>query len=134
MVFSLTHIHLQSIFDWNVKQLFLYLSAEYSTKNNVSMKKSWSYYPFCTATIFNILKFCWKELRHQCFLLAWTVFTSLYGYYFLDSLTAGLEVQKLMKLAMCLANREKCNTCLAVHLEWWTVAYSPVCAVCLTFP
>ncbi|NXC08211.1 SPCS3 peptidase, partial [Orthonyx spaldingii] len=23
-----------SIFDWNVKQLFLYLSAEYSTKNN----------------------------------------------------------------------------------------------------
>ncbi|XP_017926174.1 signal peptidase complex subunit 3 isoform X1 [Manacus vitellinus] len=25
---------LQSIFDWNVKQLFLYLSAEYSTKNN----------------------------------------------------------------------------------------------------
>nr|XP_020658873.1 signal peptidase complex subunit 3 [Pogona vitticeps] len=28
---------LHSIFDWNVKQLFLYLSAEYSTKNNVSM-------------------------------------------------------------------------------------------------
>ncbi|NXU60413.1 SPCS3 peptidase, partial [Horornis vulcanius] len=25
---------LQTIFDWNVKQLFLYLSAEYSTKNN----------------------------------------------------------------------------------------------------
>ncbi|XP_044286613.1 signal peptidase complex subunit 3 [Varanus komodoensis] len=25
---------LHSIFDWNVKQLFLYLSAEYSTKNN----------------------------------------------------------------------------------------------------
>ncbi|XP_034044577.1 signal peptidase complex subunit 3-like, partial [Thalassophryne amazonica] len=25
---------LQPIFDWNVKQLFLYLSAEYSTKNN----------------------------------------------------------------------------------------------------
>ncbi|KAJ0051084.1 hypothetical protein NL108_012295, partial [Boleophthalmus pectinirostris] len=24
------------IFDWNVKQLFLYLSAEYATKNNVS--------------------------------------------------------------------------------------------------
>ncbi|NWQ72092.1 SPCS3 peptidase, partial [Neopipo cinnamomea] len=34
MVFFLTLIHLQSIFDWNVKQLFLYLSAEYSTKNN----------------------------------------------------------------------------------------------------
>ncbi|NXF04017.1 SPCS3 peptidase, partial [Smithornis capensis] len=34
MVFFLTRIHLQSIFDWNVKQLFLYLSAEYSTKNN----------------------------------------------------------------------------------------------------
>ncbi|NXP35855.1 SPCS3 peptidase, partial [Leiothrix lutea] len=34
MVFFLTGIHLQSIFDWNVKQLFLYLSAEYSTKNN----------------------------------------------------------------------------------------------------
>ncbi|KFV64186.1 Signal peptidase complex subunit 3, partial [Dryobates pubescens] len=34
MVFFLTHLHLQSIFDWNVKQLFLYLSAEYSTKNN----------------------------------------------------------------------------------------------------
>ncbi|KFQ79617.1 Signal peptidase complex subunit 3, partial [Phaethon lepturus] len=33
-VFFLTCIHLQSIFDWNVKQLFLYLSAEYSTKNN----------------------------------------------------------------------------------------------------
>lgn len=39
MVFFLTRIHLQSIFDWNVKQLFLYLSAEYSTKNNVSIKK-----------------------------------------------------------------------------------------------
>ncbi|KAJ1066812.1 hypothetical protein K5549_019465, partial [Capra hircus] len=25
---------IQNIFDWNVKQLFLYLSAEYSTKNN----------------------------------------------------------------------------------------------------
>ncbi|KFV15579.1 Signal peptidase complex subunit 3, partial [Tauraco erythrolophus] len=25
---------LRTIFDWNVKQLFLYLSAEYSTKNN----------------------------------------------------------------------------------------------------
>jgi len=25
---------LENIFDWNVKQLFLYLSAEYSTKNN----------------------------------------------------------------------------------------------------
>ncbi|NXC48761.1 SPCS3 peptidase, partial [Penelope pileata] len=34
MAFFLTRIHLQSIFDWNVKQLFLYLSAEYSTKNN----------------------------------------------------------------------------------------------------
>ncbi|NXS79758.1 SPCS3 peptidase, partial [Erpornis zantholeuca] len=34
MVFFLTCIHLHSIFDWNVKQLFLYLSAEYSTKNN----------------------------------------------------------------------------------------------------
>lgn len=33
------YIHLQSIFDWNVKQLFLYLSAEYSTKNNVSTKE-----------------------------------------------------------------------------------------------
>uniref|UniRef100_A0A8C3FE09 Signal peptidase complex subunit 3 n=1 Tax=Chrysemys picta bellii TaxID=8478 RepID=A0A8C3FE09_CHRPI len=32
--FSLTCSHLQTIFDWNVKQLFLYLSAEYSTKNN----------------------------------------------------------------------------------------------------
>ncbi|KAL7981881.1 hypothetical protein Chor_000938 [Crotalus horridus] len=31
---SLSFSHLQSIFDWNVKQLFLYLSAEYSTKNN----------------------------------------------------------------------------------------------------
>ncbi|KAJ6668641.1 hypothetical protein lerEdw1_012123 [Lerista edwardsae] len=30
----LTSSHLHSIFDWNVKQLFLYLSAEYSTKNN----------------------------------------------------------------------------------------------------
>ncbi|KFR14220.1 Signal peptidase complex subunit 3, partial [Opisthocomus hoazin] len=34
VVFFLTCLHLQSIFDWNVKQLFLYLSAEYSTKNN----------------------------------------------------------------------------------------------------
>uniref|UniRef100_A0A8C9G5M2 Signal peptidase complex subunit 3 n=1 Tax=Pavo cristatus TaxID=9049 RepID=A0A8C9G5M2_PAVCR len=34
ITFSLMCIHLQSIFDWNVKQLFLYLSAEYSTKNN----------------------------------------------------------------------------------------------------
>lgn len=29
-------LHLQPIFDWNVKQLFLYLSAEYATKSNVS--------------------------------------------------------------------------------------------------
>ncbi|KAB0373246.1 hypothetical protein FD755_014905 [Muntiacus reevesi] len=28
------HISFKNIFDWNVKQLFLYLSAEYSTKNN----------------------------------------------------------------------------------------------------
>ncbi|KAK3554579.1 hypothetical protein QTP70_025535 [Hemibagrus guttatus] len=27
-------LHLQPIFDWNVKELFLYLSAEYSTKSN----------------------------------------------------------------------------------------------------
>ncbi|KFO30835.1 Signal peptidase complex subunit 3 [Fukomys damarensis] len=27
-------ITFENIFDWNVKQLFLYLSAEYSTKNN----------------------------------------------------------------------------------------------------
>uniref|UniRef100_A0A673BJ43 Signal peptidase complex subunit 3 n=1 Tax=Sphaeramia orbicularis TaxID=375764 RepID=A0A673BJ43_9TELE len=31
-------LHLQPIFDWNVKQLFLYLSAEYATKSNVSNK------------------------------------------------------------------------------------------------
>lgn len=34
---SLICLHLENIFDWNVKQLFLYLSAEYSTKNNVSI-------------------------------------------------------------------------------------------------
>ncbi|NXY42644.1 SPCS3 peptidase, partial [Ceuthmochares aereus] len=34
IVFFLTCIHLQSVFDWNVKQLFVYLSVEYSTKNN----------------------------------------------------------------------------------------------------
>ncbi|KAB0348256.1 hypothetical protein FD754_013113 [Muntiacus muntjak] len=28
------YISFKNIFDWNVKQLFLYLSAEYSTKNN----------------------------------------------------------------------------------------------------
>ncbi|KAF5901697.1 signal peptidase complex subunit 3, partial [Clarias magur] len=27
-------LHLLPIFDWNVKELFLYLSAEYSTKSN----------------------------------------------------------------------------------------------------
>ncbi|MCI4376032.1 hypothetical protein PGIGA_G00183340 [Pangasianodon gigas] len=27
-------LHLKPIFDWNVKELFIYLSAEYSTKNN----------------------------------------------------------------------------------------------------
>lgn len=37
--FSLTFVHLQAIFDWNVKQLFLYLSAEYTTKTNVSYLK-----------------------------------------------------------------------------------------------
>ncbi|KAM7432589.1 Signal peptidase complex subunit 3 [Porites harrisoni] len=26
--------HMKGIFNWNVKQLFLYLTAEYSTKNN----------------------------------------------------------------------------------------------------
>lgn len=30
-------LHLQPIFDWNVKMLFLYLSAEYATKSNVSL-------------------------------------------------------------------------------------------------
>lgn len=35
-IYSLIYVHLENIFDWNVKQLFLYLSAEYSTKNNVS--------------------------------------------------------------------------------------------------
>ncbi|CAB1432901.1 unnamed protein product [Pleuronectes platessa] len=30
----LTLLHLQPIFDWNVKQLFLYLSAEYASKSN----------------------------------------------------------------------------------------------------
>lgn len=35
-IYSLIYLHLENIFDWNVKQLFLYLSAEYSTKNNVS--------------------------------------------------------------------------------------------------
>ncbi|KAI5943734.1 Signal peptidase complex subunit 3 [Manis javanica] len=33
-MYSLMCLHLENIFDWNVKQLFLYLSAEYSTKNN----------------------------------------------------------------------------------------------------
>ncbi|NWH58864.1 SPCS3 peptidase, partial [Geococcyx californianus] len=34
LIFFLTCLHLQSIFDWNVKQLFVYLSVEYSTKKN----------------------------------------------------------------------------------------------------
>uniref|UniRef100_A0ABI7VW33 Signal peptidase complex subunit 3 n=1 Tax=Felis catus TaxID=9685 RepID=A0ABI7VW33_FELCA len=36
---------LENIFDWNVKQLFLYLSAEYSTKNNVrkDVAECWVY-------------------------------------------------------------------------------------------
>ncbi|KAK4818481.1 hypothetical protein QYF61_014211 [Mycteria americana] len=34
VTFDITADILNSIFDWNVKQLFLYLSAEYSTKNN----------------------------------------------------------------------------------------------------
>lgn len=36
LVFPQLFPHLQPIFDWNVKQLFLYLSAEYATKSNVS--------------------------------------------------------------------------------------------------
>lgn len=36
LVFPQLVLHLQPIFDWNVKQLFLYLSAEYATKSNVS--------------------------------------------------------------------------------------------------
>ncbi|KAJ1215716.1 hypothetical protein NDU88_003324 [Pleurodeles waltl] len=32
--FNFDNSHLLPIFDWNVKQLFLYLSAEYSTRNN----------------------------------------------------------------------------------------------------
>lgn len=37
-LFALTALlHLQPIFDWNVKELFLYLTAEYSTKSNVSL-------------------------------------------------------------------------------------------------
>ena len=32
---------MKGIFNWNVKQLFLYLTAEYSTKNNVSL--SWAF-------------------------------------------------------------------------------------------
>lgn len=34
--------HLEPIFDWNVKQLFLYLSAEYATKSNVSKRARWA--------------------------------------------------------------------------------------------
>lgn len=55
MVFFLTCIHLQSIFDWNVKQLFLYLSAEYSTKNNVSIKKKFEEIILVLQLFLNIL-------------------------------------------------------------------------------
>uniref|UniRef100_A0A674NE26 Signal peptidase complex subunit 3 n=1 Tax=Takifugu rubripes TaxID=31033 RepID=A0A674NE26_TAKRU len=34
LLFPQLFLHLQPIFDWNVKQLFLYLSAEYTTKSN----------------------------------------------------------------------------------------------------
>lgn len=68
MVFFLTCIHLQSIFDWNVKQLFLYLSAEYSTKNNVSIKKKFEAITrFSTAAIF----------KHSAFLLGRVEATSI---------------------------------------------------------
>jgi signal peptidase complex subunit 3 len=31
--------NLEPLFNWNVKQLFLYLTAEYQTKDNVNKKK-----------------------------------------------------------------------------------------------
>jgi len=30
------HLELEPLFNWNVKQLFLYLSAEYETEQNVT--------------------------------------------------------------------------------------------------
>lgn len=37
--FSCYCTDLEPIFNWNVKQLFLYLTAEYTTENNVSLIK-----------------------------------------------------------------------------------------------
>ncbi len=31
-------VHLNPLFNWNVKMLFLYMTAEYETDNNVSSK------------------------------------------------------------------------------------------------
>ena len=43
MNFSTMYLDLNKLFDWNVKQLFLYLMAEYTTPVNVSDDKHvWS--------------------------------------------------------------------------------------------
>lgn len=44
---------LNDIFNWNVKQLFVYLTAEYETSNNVSFWHS--------AVEYNIILFCVKK-------------------------------------------------------------------------
>ena len=38
---SLTTVDLEPLFNWNVKQLFLYLTAEYETKDHVSIQLSY---------------------------------------------------------------------------------------------
>lgn len=45
---------IKPIFDWNVKQLFLYLSAEYATKSNVRVLQ-WVY-TLCLETVYHFRK------------------------------------------------------------------------------
>ena len=40
MLLVIVLLDLGSIFNWNVKQLFLYLTAEYETDNNASFQVS----------------------------------------------------------------------------------------------
>ena len=77
LVFPQLVLHLQPIFDWNVKQLFLYLSAEYATRSNVSPPRTHAHRPKHTMAIdkklFNtnisnadvIIILTWAETAHK---------------------------------------------------------------------
>ena len=62
--------NLEPLFNWNVKQLFLYLTAEYQTKDNVN-KKNFIYFQFIKKYKFlffqSLLFMALSEAKSGCF-------------------------------------------------------------------